>query len=356
MPTGHTSLYYPKIQPQPKSELKIDDSYFLVKLHNCQVFFQGDWWNQADLFTLTSSVESSFRTGSPIQSLLKSSAIKKDTPCKLGLNTNLTDWLPARVNANLKISLTYNVLKGKPIQNFIKYVEKADLVTKLTLGSGLESAIKTTTIVANLLSFLAQEGEQKDIFNLQNMNLDIGEMKTGYYVSLGSHTNEESIHPENLRINDFGNLESSDNLSRFSYAIIQILAIPRLQMESFREQQWWQLIDTVKNDIFQENPRNNKEREEIFTEWHLALKYATNLARRQPEFLWNEIKDILATAGAEVINRFPVIIQTESNTDDDLPFSLQTILEVETQSELRDLVNKYQDRLKISREILSQYK
>ncbi len=79
MATGVSPLYYPD-QPTPNFNQEIDNSYFLVKLHDTQAFFQANWLAKPGLLILSSSVESSFQPNSPTQSLHKISTLQKNIP------------------------------------------------------------------------------------------------------------------------------------------------------------------------------------------------------------------------------------------------------------------------------------
>ena len=147
MPTGASQPFYLQDQPFPPFQLELDNSYFLVKLHDAQAFFQANLLKNADLVTFSSFVTSSFQPNSPTQSLHKISTIKKNIPCRLGLNTNLTDWLPASSGNSLGINIKYTVLQGKPIQKFVDHMQQADLVAKLSLRPDWAVAVKVTNLV-----------------------------------------------------------------------------------------------------------------------------------------------------------------------------------------------------------------
>ncbi|WP_373529365.1 hypothetical protein [Nostoc sp.] len=357
MSTGVSPLYYPQ-QPKPPFDLKLDDSYFLVKLHNTQAFFQANWLNQLDFVTLSSSVKSSLEPHST-QSLHKISTIKKNIPCQLGIGTNLTDWLPARVSDSLQIDIKYTVLQDKPIRNFITQMEQADLVAKFSLRPDWAVALKVSNVVGKLLSYLLQEGGKHEIFSL-NISLNVADLKTGYYVVIGSHSDEDWPTPKYLEIDANGRLvdkSSGSLLSRLSYTVIQVLGIPQLQLrqQDFRDQSWWELLQTVKEDILDNGFTNEYERQKLLGEWSFALKQARSLARKRREFLWSEIQGVIAAAQMEVDKKLQPQTQAESYGADELPDELQAILGVETEQELQNLAVDYQRKVEVSQQLLEQY-
>ncbi len=357
MATGVSPLYYPD-QPKPNFNLEIDNSYFLVKLHDTQAFFQANWLAKPGLLILSSSVESSFQPNSPTQSLHKVSTLQKNIPCRLGISTNLTDWLPVRSGNSLRISINYTVFQDKPILNFITQMEQADLVAKLSLKPDWAVALKVSNVVGKLLSYLVQEDKQHDIFSL-TMDLNVADLKTGYYIAYGSHSDEIWTSPQFLKIDTNGRLIDKtleDALSRLSYAVIRVLGIKRFQQEVFRDQPWWQLLQTVKSNIIYSDPVSDLERRKLVGEWFFALKHIREWALKRYEYLWSEIQEMIAAAQVEVDKKLKPATRAEGyGIDNELPDELQDILGVETEEELQNLVRDYQDALEISQRLLEQY-
>lgn len=358
MLTGASQPFYLQDQPSSPFQLELENSYFLVKLHDAQAFFQANFLKNADSVIFSSSITSSFQPNSPTQSLHKISTIQRNTPCRLGLSTNLTEWLPAGSGASLQINIKYTVLQGKPIQKFIDHMQQADLVAKLSLRPDWAVAVKVTNIVGKLLSFLAQEGSQQDLFSLV-MDFNVADLRTGYYVVCGSHSDEVWPSPQFLRIDANGRLmeRSSDiSLSRLSYAVIQVLGLKRLGIEEFRDESWWQLLQTVKENILDTDSTDELERRELLGEWYFALKQVRESARKRREFLDNEIRDIIATAQVEVERKLRPQVTAESfGAGNELPYELQDILGVETEQDLQKLVRDYQDALEVSQKLRADY-
>ena len=358
MPTGASQPFYLQDQPTPRCPLDLDNSYFLVKLHDAQAFFQANFLRNAELAIFSSSVTSSFQPNSSTQSLHKISTIQRNTPCRLGLSTNLTDWLPAKSGDSLQINIKYTVLQGKPIKQFVNHMQQADLVAKLSLRPDWAVAVKVTHIVGNLLSFLAQEGKQQDVFTLV-MDFNVADLTAGYYLVYGSHSDELWPSPQFLKIDANGRLidkSVESSLSGLSYAVIQVLGLNRLRQEEFRDEPWWQLLQTVKQNILDTDPTDERERRELLREWVFTLKQVRELAYKRREFLLSEIQQILAAAQTEVDQKLTPQVTAESfDSDDELPDELQDILGVETEQDLHNLVRDYQDALEVSQQLLEQY-
>ncbi|MEH2159433.1 hypothetical protein [Nostoc sp.] len=360
MPTGASQPFYLQDQPSPPFNLELNNSYFLVKLHDAQAFFQANFLGRADLVTFSSSVTSSLQPNSPTQSLHQISTIQRNTPCHLGLSTNLTEWLPASPSdSSLGINIKYTVLQGKPIQKFVDHIKQADLVAKLSLRPDWAVAVKVTDIVGRLLSYLAQEGSQQNLFTLV-MDFNVAELKTGYHLVYGSHSDEDWPSPQFLQIDADKRLRdktSGSLLSRLSYAVIQVLGIPRFGQEKFRDEPWWLLLKTVKENILDSVITTELERRQKIGEWLFVLRRVKESALKRGEFLLSEIEEIIAAAQVEVETKLhPGSTAEAAGLGDELPDDLQEILGVETEGELQKLVRDYQDALDISQQLLEQYK
>ncbi|GET39956.1 hypothetical protein [Microseira wollei] len=357
MATGASQLFYPN-QPIPLFNLERENSYFLVKLHDTQAFFQTNWLGKAGLLTLSSSVTSSLKQNSPTQSLHKISTIQKNTPCRLGIGTNLTDWLPASPANSLRIDIKYTVFQEQPIRNFITHMEQADLVAKLSLRPDWAVALKVSNVVGKLLSYLVQEGSQHEIFSL-TIDLNVADLKTGYYVAIGSHSDEVWTPPKFLQIDDNGRLidkTAESSLSCLSYAVIQVLGIKRLQEQMFRDEPWWDLLQTVKDDILDSDIPNAEQRQKLLGKWRFALEQVKRLTRNRSEYLLPEIREIIAAYQDEVDQKLlPQVTKESFGLDEELPADIQEILEVKTEGELRQLANNYRAAVKNSKYLLEQY-
>lgn len=56
MPTGVSSVFYPE-QPEPLSDLELDNGYFPVRLHDAQAFFEAGWLIKPGFLIFSSSVK-----------------------------------------------------------------------------------------------------------------------------------------------------------------------------------------------------------------------------------------------------------------------------------------------------------
>jgi hypothetical protein len=356
MPTGASPLYYPE-QPPPPSKLELDNSYFRVQLHHAQAFFKAGWLTEPGFVTLSSSVESSFQPGSPIQSLHRISTLQKNTPCGLGVGTNLTQYLPVRPSDSLRIAIKYTVSQDKPVQNLLTQMQQTGLVAQLSLARpDWAVALKVSDVAGKLLSYLLREGSEHDIFDLK-IDLNLSDLKTGYYVVLGSKNDENWPEPRILKIDQDSSLitKTGGSLSHLCYAVIKVAGLSRQMQEVFRDEPWWELLQIAKENILDAIPDSELERRELLGEWRFALKQVKSLARKRREFLWSEIQEILATAETEVQAKLKPPSTPEAFGFDELPDDLQEILEVETKEDLQKLVRDYHDALEVSQKLLADY-
>lgn len=354
MPTGVSSVFYPE-QPKPLRELELDNSYFLVRLHDAQAFFAAGWLVKPGFLAFTSSVESSFQPESPTQSLHQITALQKNTPCHLGLSANLTDWLPARAADSLKVVLKYSVVQDNPFKELVDQMGPIGLAAKLSLlRPDWAVALKVSEIVGRLLSYCLREGTQHDVFSLA-MDLNLANLRTGHYAVVGSHGDED--WPVSLRVDANGRLTdlSGNPLLRHSYAVVEVLALPRRGAEIAREEPWWELLQTGKERVLGAYPADEQERRKLLDEWLSSLTQVRTLARKARGYVLKEIDQIIHAAQVEVEEKLLPRTTAEALGTEELPNDWQGLLGVLTERELRRSVRDYQDALDVSRHLVEQY-
>lgn len=355
MSIGASDPYYP-VQPNPACPLELDDTYFLVKLRGAQVFFPAGPLTQVDSLLISSSVESSFMSGTSVQSLHKLTSIKKNVPCHLSINTNLTDWLPARSTDLVKITLKCTITRGAPVHALIDKMEQLDLSAKVSaIRPDAAVAIKITQIVGNLLSTLLQEGGQTEVLSLV-MDLNVADLKSGYYTVIGSLTDE--IWPNTLQVDVNGQLISrgGGELSRLSYAVIQVLTLKRRGSEALREQTWGELRQLGIDQALSAPAHTEEERNRALESWRAVLAQIRILARKDRAFLQKEVDGIIAEAQLEVERKLLPRTTQEAGGLEAYPPEWQEVLGVTDQQELRRAVRDYQDALELSERLMQQYK
>lgn len=355
MVTGVSHIYCPE-QPEPSYDLELDNSYFLVRLHDAQAFFQAGRLRDIDLLIFSSMVESSFQPGVPTQSLHRITTIQKNTPCHLGLNINFTDWLPVRAADSLRITLQYVVVQDDPFKELATRMGQIGLAAKVSLvRPDWAVAIKVSEIVGHLLSYLLREGSEHQIFPL-TMDLNLANLKTGYYAVVGSHSDEG--HPTALRIDATGRLTDQVGhlLLRHSYAVLEVLGLPRRGEEIARSEPWWELLQAGKELAMDSYPSNDQQRRKALESWRSTLTQVRALARKQHGYLVREIGDIIRTAQVEVEERLLPGTAGEAMGAEDLPDAWQEVLDVSTQQELQRSAKHYQAALELSGRLMKQYR
>jgi hypothetical protein len=355
MPTGVSSVFYPD-QPKPLSDLELNNSYFLVRLHDAQAFFEAGWLVRPGFLVFSSSVESSFQPGSPTQSLHQITALQKNTPCHLGISTNLTDWLPARATDSLKIILKYTVVQDTPFRELLDQMNQVGLASKLSLVKpDWAVAVRISDIVGRLLSYLLQEGSQREVFSLA-MDLNLASLHTGYYAVVGSH--RTGGWPASLRVDESGRLTDLNGnlLLRHSYTVVEVLALPRRGPETARDEPWWELLQTGKEQILDAYPADEPECRDLLKEWRFTLVQVRALARKSRGYLLKEINQIIHAAQVEIEEKLLPKTTAEALGAEELPSDWQNLLDVRTERELRGSVQEYQNAITTSRRLVEKYR
>jgi len=354
MPTGVSPIYYPE-QTAPPLELELDNSYLLVRLHDAQAFFEAGWLVQPSFLIFSSSVESSFQLASPTQSLHQVKIIQKNTPCRLGIATNLTDWLPFRATDSLKVTLKFIVVQDQPFGELVDQMGKVGLAAKLSLvRPDWAVAVKVSEIVGRLLSYCLREGKQHEVFSLV-MDLNMARLKPGYHAVIGSQSNQS--WPAALAVDANGRLSDKVGLplQTLSYAVVEVLALKRRGEESARGEPWWELLQTAKDQALNAASADTQEQRQAFSQWRSTLSQIRALARKESGYLVKEIQEIVGVAHVEVEGALAPITRVEAAGLEELPQDLQELLGVRSDDGLRQSVRDYQTALSISRQLIKRY-
>lgn len=353
MPTGVSHRYYPD-QADPECPLVLDDSYFLVKLHDAQAFFPANALKQAKLLLVSSSVESSFMPGHATHSLYKLTTLQRNVPCRLGISTDLTSWLPASGGDTLRITLNYTVMRGAPIKALVDKMEQLHLEAAVSLvRPDVAVAIKISQIVGHIISSFLQEGGQTELFPL-TMDLNLADLKAGYYTVLGSRTDEK--YPDVLEIKH-GQLakRGGHELSRYSYVVIQIQTSKRLGRERICREAWGELLQACRDEALNVVVRNEDERDDAWQKWRISLGQIRTLARKDHSVLSSEVDAVIAEAQAAVEQKLLPRTTLESLGLETYPDEWKQVLGFSTPEELRRAVRDYEDAVELSERLLEQY-
>lgn len=354
MATGVSHVIYPR-QPKPLCDLDLENCYYLIKLHDAQAFFEAGWLVKPGTLIFSSSVESSFQPGTPTQSLHLVTTLQKHVPCHLGVSTNLTDWLPARATDTLRVTLKYVVIQDTPFKELVDQVTQIGLAAKVSLvRPDWAVAVKVSEVVGRMLSYLLQEGQQREVFPL-TVDLNLADLSTGYYAVIGSQRDEG--WPTALQIDPNGRLADLNNhlLLRHSYAVLQILAVPRRGQEIARGEPWWELLQLGREHALDAYPINDQERRKALGSWRTTLAEVRALARKERGILLQEIGDIIRSVQVEVEEHLLGETTPEAFDTDALPREWQELLDVPTRHILYRSVQDYQNLLSLSQSLLEKY-
>jgi len=355
--SGMSSRYYPT-QPAPPFQLDWNNSYYQVKIHDAQVVFAGNWFQQADTVLVSTEVALTANPDKPIKSLYKVDMIQRNTPMRLGLSPSLTDWLPAQTDSQVHLTLQYTVVQGTPFKTLLDKMVSANLAGVASLiRPDLGVALKITEIVGRVISYFAGEGNANNVFAL-TMDLSSVDLQAGYHVTIGSKEDVPRLDPALLKIDSQGQLvyTPASTLDRLSYLVIQVQGIPQRQSEAVRWTTWGTLLATAQAQILDEPPPTDAgARQQAFIEWRAVLKQVRALARQDRSFLLTEIDGVIAAAQKQVEAHLvpPTAVQSAGlNEYDD---AWQDVLGVSSKEELLRSVRDYQDALMLTEALLQHY-
>lgn len=358
MATGVRGPIRPENQKGTR-KLKVGENYFKIKFTDAQVFFRARLFSKAALVLAELTVRDS--SGKEWKSLYKLATIKKNTPFHLGLHLDLTAWLPVAGLEKITINLTYKVIRGSPIKKFLEAIDNSGLASVLSvLGPVAVAGTKVTEIVGHILSFLKKEGETEAIFETPSIELDVQKLETGYFVMIGSTTDEPPI--EHLEITKNGSLRQSGggDLNRYSYAVFNVGMLPRLGSEAFRDTCWGELLQLCNNtavNALLPQPDDNECRR-IREKWIENVRLVRYLESNDQSVLAGEFKDIIREAYSEIEALSEPTTKKETfgvASSSYYPDEWQEILGVENAQQLNWAVQDYKNLLTESKQLLELY-
>jgi hypothetical protein len=335
--------------------MELDNSYCRLQIQDAQAFFPSGPMTEGDYLIVTSAVSSSFHPGEPAAGLHQVAGFRKNIPTRLGLNTNLTDWLPARADASINVSLNYTAVQAAPFKTLVDKMGEANLVAKVALARpDWALALRITEIMGNLLSYFLQEAGKHELFPL-TMDLNLANIQAGYHVVVGSYTDE--IWPTILQIDANRRLTDrlGNELTRLCYVVFEVQALPRRGPEAVRVTPWAQLLQVAKEQALDADTTDEAARLEALNEWRAALKQVRALVRQDPTYLGREIDAVIAGAQLEAEKRLLPSRTAQTAGLDEYPPEWQDLLGVAGGAELRRTVRDYQDALELSTRLLAQY-
>lgn len=348
MPTGASALMKVDQEDIPLA-LESDNSYFLIKLYDTQVFFPAGLFSVPESVLLSSTVESSFYPRQPITSVYRSAHLRKNSAAHLGIHTKLTDWLPVRAGDSVRVALSLAVVKDKPFEKLIEQLDRVDLSAVLSLGGPEWTvALKVARLTGQLLDYFSGAGLTQPLLEL-HADFNVSDLETGYYAVIGS--NNDEIWPNRVRFTGSHQLcdPTGHLLSRLSYAVFQVQALSRLGPETARDEPWWEVLCAGKEGAIAELETGITP-EKVLRDWRVLLLNVRRMARTTRKFISTEVDSLILSAHAEIGQHLsdPLNLQ---GTAAELDPEWQKVLRVRTHQELQRIVSDYQRAVDASRRL-----
>jgi hypothetical protein len=348
MTAGYSKLLYPR-QPAPPCPLTADNSYYLLNLSQAQVYFPAPPFARPAYLTLSSTIESPFQPGQPLKSLYQVVTFEKNQAFRLPISVNLSTFVPARANDTLRLTLRYMVTRDNPFQKLAGKMKEVNLVAKVSAVS-LEwgAALKISEITGSLLSYLLQEGSEDTLFELYQ-DLNIADLKAGYWLIYGSR--ENLVEPGLVEIHE-SELRSDPYLDKYCYALLKVIAIPRLKEEAARQCFWWELLQAGKNKTLAGLQGSTRQKDAALREWENTLLQVMEFARKDPAFLLKEVQQIIQTAQREIDLVLKGGITKEAFGSESYPETCQKVLGVRDEAALAASLRDYHDAVEMTERLL----
>jgi hypothetical protein len=344
MPTGTTHLIYLQ-QDKPATALTLDDRYLQVRLHTAQAYVEAPWLTQVAYMVCSTEVTSSFLTDHVSRSIHRVATVQKNTPCPLGLQVNLTDWLPAVRQQSISLELKLTAVRDKPFGILSERLGQMGLDTKLSLvRAELGIGARVAEVAGHILSALLEEGKAHTVLALR-ADLNVNDLQAGYYAMLAPYRADDI--PLALRLRDNGQLD--DPRAPFSekntYAVLEIGVFERRGEEAARAEPWWHTLQDAYHEAIHTPIHSDRDYRKAQATWLAALGQAQRMAYNDRSFLLPEIKQIFQRYTLEVQQALRPATVLEAKSADLLPEEWQQVLGVASETELVQSVAAYQAAL-----------
>jgi len=332
MPTGSSHRLRPA-QDAPRQRLDIDRSYFRVEIHSAQIVAEA---GQA---VLSSTVSSSLPNTSLTKSVHLVAAVQKDSPCRGGAGSLLTDWLPARSGSSLKIEVECQIVRDAPFQVLAKKMGEMKLAAALsTINPALGLTAQITALTGHVLSYLREEGKSEQLVLPLSLPIDI--IQPGYYAVVGSFSEQLFPGEKDLKI-DGGRLTNiaGKDVTNLCYVIVEVLVCPSYR-ENIPATDWGQLLATNKEKTRYalHHTAEREKRLQILEEWLEMLREARAACSREQRFIKCDLDFAIADAQAAVSFDLAGNYELDPDGSKVYPLEWQTVLGVRSDKELKERI------------------
>jgi hypothetical protein len=359
MTTGTTPFSYPDGQLPNQFKIEPDNHYYQFRLHEARALFNSVLPIKTECLLLISEVTNTFYPDTTIRSLHSIKMVQRNKPCQMGVRINLTDWLPARAKDSCTVTIKYVGIQASPVKDLLAQLEQAGLIATISaLDPKWQVALKVSNIVGKILSYLMKEGQSHELFSVTHQ-FSLSDLQTGYYAAIGSKQDKEA--PSSFRLDSQQNLLdgfSRRSLVDWSYALLHIDAVTCMGEEVVRQESWWELLQTTKEEILNEctlsDVLETEKRKELTNKWKDTLIQAGKLTRQDRGYLLKEVKGIIQSSSAEVLSKLQPPKTSQSFGSESLSELWHNLLEVSTLTELQQFAEDYQHELDWSYDRLQQ--
>lgn len=344
-------------QDAPAFDLRPNNSYARLKLYDVQAYFSAGWLQRPATLIVHSEVETSLQAGARLRSLHQLAMVHANTPLRVAIDVNLTDWLPAHSRATVSLALNLTVVQDRPFAELLDRLNQLKLVaTVSTFAPDWAVALRVSEICGRLLSLALKEGAERQVLPLLlDLNLVGDEARAGLYAAVGS--TEELALPRVLRYTRGPGLTDKHGspLTGCSYAVLALQALPRLGAEAARDEPWWALLEAARGQIVDGYIAGEAERRKAVAAWAAALRQARALAAKSRSYLGAEIDELFHAAQADVGPILSPASAPESFGTGALPAEWQQLLGVASLDALDASVRDYRDALTLAADLKRQY-
>jgi hypothetical protein len=283
--------------------IKQGRSYFVIRLRNAQVAFQGSFWERAKQLIVTSQVDLHLKStpslSEPFMAIQHSRKVTRGRAEKLGLCPNLVNLVPATMG-HITISLEFILDIKNKLAALGGLINNEAFLSAISLAPGVAVAAHTISNLSEkiLQTFLEPE-ERKPILQFRgDFNIATDELKDGYYVILGTRDRQHPIPRPlpALQLRDGDLLADGGAVTQWSYVILEVRSLKARTRDLSDNAEWTVRLSEAEAEAqaIAGNPlADEEEKERTWNRCLEILKESQVLLRADSNYLRCETEDII---------------------------------------------------------------
>ena len=351
------TIFIPRAEKPPKA-VDQGKNYFLVKIHSAQASFSAPIWKKVKSLIVTSSVSLNHEAlgSEPIQAIQCSRNVKDGETERLGIGTNLINFVPAKMT-RVFISIEFILDTHNRMADLTKLINGGAFATAISLAPVAATSAKTISEISKKLigAFIPDPDQREPILQFKgDFNIPAKELCDGYYVILGTRDQKKPLPDSKaeLEVKGIDLLVNGKPATDWSYVILNVRSVD-VRGRSLSEGADWEkkirkaegIAGFVESDRF----ASSKSKREAWEECKNLIKEAQTLLFNDENYLFYEAtaiyKKALADCSKMIFGDSDIIVSASRAAKSKDLKKDREFLGIDLDEDLEDELNRYEYQL-----------